>query len=88
MSRSYKKFPAIKDNSNSKDGKRIANKRIRKYENIPSGKSYKKYYPSWNISDFCFICNWREYLKDCSTIFPEKSVKELYKEWSKYYKRK
>lgn len=61
MSRSYKKFPVIKDRAKtSKDRfkpKTFANRSVRRYMEVPTGKScfFKKIYCSWNISDYRFI---------------------------------
>ena len=54
MSRSYKKFPCIKDHN--KGQKQIANKKIRRTNKLDplKGSSYKKLYPSWDICDY----NW------------------------------
>ena len=57
MSRSYKKFPVVKDCSNtSKDRfkpKTFANRAVRRAEQVPSGKSgFKKLYCSWDICDY------------------------------------
>lgn len=61
MSRSYRKFPVIKDRAKtSKDRqkpKTFANRAVRRYKEVPTGKScfFKKIYCSWNISDYRFI---------------------------------
>jgi len=59
MSRSYKKFPVIKESSRKstrvKSGKQIANRAVRNQEVVPNGGSYKKVYCSWNISDYRLI---------------------------------
>ncbi len=61
MSRSYRKFPVIKDRTrNSKDRqkpKTFANRAVRRYKEVPAGKScfFKKVYCSWFISDYRFI---------------------------------
>lgn len=55
MSRSYKhrKNPVvhIKD-PNSKFGKRQASAAVRRAVDVPNGKQYRKFYCSWNISDY------------------------------------
>ncbi len=51
MSRSYKKFIVCKDD-NSKFGKRLANKTVRRNENVPDGAKFKRYFCSWNICDY------------------------------------
>lgn len=61
MSRSYRKFPVIKDRCRtSKDrfkSKTYANRAVRRYIEMPSGKScfFKKVYCSWIISDYRFL---------------------------------
>lgn len=57
MSRSYKKFPVVKDRaSTSKDRwkpKTFANRAVRRNKIVPSGKGgYRKIYCSWNICDY------------------------------------
>lgn len=51
MARSKRK-PFIKDHTPG--AKRVANKAVRQYKDVPSGKAYKKVYNSYNISDFNF----------------------------------
>lgn len=53
MSRSYKK-PYVRDKSNARRGKKHAAKTVRNTEDVGSGGTYKKYFESWNISDFNF----------------------------------
>ena len=43
MSRSYKKYPSVKDRDSSKWGKRYCNKKVRKTLDIPNGNAYMKY---------------------------------------------
>lgn len=80
MSRSYKKTPVLQDKYGSKTNKwskRQASKASRRYkEYIAKGKSYKKIYCSWNISDYKVMRPWDVYAKD---DFKNK------KEWAKYY---
>lgn len=54
MSRSYKKYPIVKDPPN-KGMKKYANKKVRHTKDIPNGKAYKKVFESWEISDYCWI---------------------------------
>jgi hypothetical protein len=53
MSRSYKKH-AIVQGGGCKALKRDANKVVRRIalEDVPSGKAYKKAYPTWDIADY------------------------------------
>ena len=53
MSRSYKKDPVTTNHHNKINKfKRLANKKIRKAEDVPSGKAYRKLYDSTNIKYF------------------------------------
>lgn len=85
MSRSYKKSPVIKDMDSGRFGKRLANKKVRRFKNdIKSGKSYKKIFETYNIHDFVSRYSYKDYLKKHK---PE-DEKEVYEKWAKYYKRK
>lgn len=54
MSRSYKKFPFVKDRESCKWGKRYCNKKVRKTKDVPNGKAYRKVVSSWDyIYDYC-----------------------------------
>lgn len=66
MSRSFKKHPGWTDNSDAKTDKRLANKRVRKHLDIPSGNAYKKLYETWDIHDWKYI------------YFSEKDLQEDY----------
>lgn len=60
MSRSTKK-PYYTEQQKDKTGvvkqtKRSANRAIRDSETPQNGKSYRKYFNSWNISDWSFYC--------------------------------
>lgn len=55
MSRSYKhrKSPVVHiKEQNSKYGKRQASAAVRRAAEVPNGKQYRKFYCSWNISDY------------------------------------
>lgn len=54
MSRSYKKFTVNKD-ANNKFCKRQASKKVRRIRDMPNGKRFKRYYCSWDISDWRFV---------------------------------
>jgi hypothetical protein len=72
MSRSYKKHPVTKDTSGSayrKWAKRQAAKRVRRSVSVPDGKSYRKFYDPWNISDYIIRYDpwprmWFNYIKN------------------------
>ena len=101
MSRSYKKFPVVKDRARtSKDRqkpKTYANRAVRRYSGIPGGKSgFKKLYCSWIICDyrFCHCRNerelkarWENDEKNIRLWFGEDYPKAL-NEWKKIYIRK
>ena len=101
MSRSYKKFPVLKDRARtSKDcqkPKTYANHAVRRYIGIPGGKSgFKKLYCSWDICDYRFRpCNnekdfrhlWQNGSKTIQIWFGDDYAKAL-NEWKKYYIRK
>ena len=65
MSRSYKhrksKVVHFKE-QNSKFGKRQAAAAVRRAADVPNGKQYRKYYCSWNISDYAWIV--QKYTRD------------------------
>lgn len=58
MSRSYKhrksKVVHIKE-QNSRFGKRQASAAVRRAADVPNGKQYRKYYCSWDISDYAWV---------------------------------
>ena len=65
MSRSYKhrKCAVVHfKQQNSKIGKRQASVTVRKAADVPNGKQYKKYYCSWNISDYAWLV--KKYTRD------------------------
>ena len=97
MSRSYKKNPYLTDNSTSKFGKKLANKRVRmKLKNkLLQNSDYKKLTESYEICDFKFFStrqdalNWYyahqddEYIK---RMYP--TEKEVLAQWYRCYKGK
>ena len=58
MSRSYKK--AVMNACADKSRKNEANKLIRNSVDVPNGRSYKKYFESYNIVDACFDDRFRK----------------------------
>ena len=62
MSRSYKKYPCSKDGGPArvKFAKREANKKVRRTDDIPSGKSYRRVFEPWDIHDCINYWPWRE----------------------------
>lgn len=65
MSRSYKKHPRVKDSA-SKNMKRFANKKVRRRsKELPKkGKSYKKVFQSYDISDWNWFWTREQAIKD------------------------
>lgn len=60
MSRSYRKFPVMKDSHHREKSpmkaKDFANRAVRRSKEIPTGKGgYRKIYDSYEISDYRFI---------------------------------
>ena len=106
MSRSFKKTPYACDTTCKKYGKKLANRRVRRHLNnhldLARGKSYRKLYDSWEISDYGWVCSWEQY-KSGYTLNKEDGLyyhnrfynydeplteKELFLEWYRCYKRK
>jgi hypothetical protein len=93
MSRSRKKSPIVKDPAN-KGMKRLANKKVRRTNNIPSGKAYKKVFESWDISDYRWIWTKEDaidsYMNEQNSRFHKRheTLEEYLKYWEKCVKRK
>lgn len=99
MSRSYRKFPVIKDSHHREKSpikaKDFANRAVRRSKEIPTGKgSYKKIYDSYFISDYRWVgcMNETEVIrrwKNGDYYYMEcRTPKEALWEWKKYYLRK
>ncbi|MDE6036610.1 MAG: hypothetical protein K2G36_11970 [Ruminococcus sp.] len=99
MSRSYRKFPVVKDRCRtSKDRfkpKTYANRAVRRYDDMPTGKScfFKKIYCSWFISDYRFIIapdekefkrRWEQNYSLRYIRYSDNFKEDLY-QWKKYY---
>jgi hypothetical protein len=55
MSRSFRKpycVDGYKGSTRKQFEKRLANRTIRNSEDVPNGKAYKKFFDSWNITDY------------------------------------
>lgn len=94
MSRSFKKSNWVKD-SNNKNMKRFANKKVRHSKDIPSGKAYKKYFCSYEISDYKWIWTRQEAIQEYNKGLRSKylrdrfaTLEEYLKYWEKCVKRK
>jgi len=70
MSRSYKRFPGVKDHS--KSSKICANRKVRHAEEVGDGGNYKHYFEQWDICDY--NCRW--YSRPEVIDWYEKSVEE------------
>ena len=53
MSRSWKKVWGFVDRSPT--AKKYANKKVRRTQDVPNGKAYKKLYDSYNICDYALL---------------------------------
>ena len=100
MSRSYKKYPFVKDRQSCKWGKRYCNKRVRKTKDIPNGKAYRKITEPWDyIYDYSctefkewVIQSWEGNKKAISQgvdlwdlWHKEKTLDEALIQWKKWY---
>lgn len=97
MSRSYKKSPWYTDGGagGPKSSKREANKKIRHldFDELPmKGKTFKKYYCSYDIHDYKSLWTYNEAVKDWESkeCYHDRydSFDEYIKHWAKFYKRK
>lgn len=98
MSRSYKKSPWVTDHhrKSTKENKRIANQAFRKKisedEDMPNHPNHKKYFESWNISDYKWRLSKEHFLKlyheDEFVNSRWKTEKEALSWWYKYYRNK
>lgn len=92
MSRSYKKTSYSGD-TNDKAYKKVSNKRIRSYPEIPDGSFFKKLMCSWFIKDYCSYMTEKEFMADWYD--PESYMRKLWptyeeavQNYMKYYRRK
>lgn len=99
MSRSYRKFPVMKESHHTEKSsikaKDFANRAVRRSKDIPTGKgSYKKIYDSYAISDYRFIgcMNETELKNEYETGNIQYCNCSTYEDaillWKKYYIRK
>ena len=88
MSRSYKKVPYSGD-KRGQYMKYYANRRLRRNKKLKlNNKSYKKYTNSYDIRDYYFIEDFKNWYKSMKNLYPEMSDKEIYTKWYRYYKMK
>lgn len=89
MSRTYRKFPVIKDNKrhSKKWSRQQANRKIRRtnFDDISNGMHYKKFYEQWDICDHWSYCTMNEWMGYWANWY---NHNDLYKfsEQSIYYK--
>jgi len=96
MSRSYKKHPFCTDGhrNSTQESKKCANKKVKHYKKgLPNGSAYKKLSCSYDIHDYISRWSWQEAKNDYfneNTRWKDEyhSLKEFYRFWKKYYKRK
>lgn len=101
MSRSFKKTPIVKDGHSGKPGKRLANRKVRRFKGrIPNGRWYRKLYESWDIHDYVSwypLSELRQRLESEEKAFlngaiPYWEYRSRYRldenRWAKYYRRK
>lgn len=83
MSRSYRKNKILKDKNrwNKKYANRIVRRKMKKNLGLPHKDSdYKKYYESWNISDYAFMYHsYQDWYKNNREFFD--SDEECYSWW-------
>ena len=88
MSRSYKK-PCIKQNMRgTKKAKQTANRWLRRsHQDIGQGNNYKKYYCSWDITDYKWII-WKQFKHSDTWSSTSYNKENEYNEMVKRYSRK
>ena len=103
MSRSYKKTPVVKDESNGM--KTTANRQVRRMLkrgcDIANGSAYRKLFCSYDICDWAFRQSWAEYREEMERYRKEfengicrwgrvkdRSEGMNYRQWFKMFKRK
>lgn len=98
VSRSYKHVPCARDSERSRvpnryKAKTIANRAVRRNENISNHSGYRKAYESWDICDYKFFKTEEQLLNDWKNgrggpKFMKLSYKEAKRSWRKWYKSK
>ena len=89
MSRSYRK-PCVKENGGTKKGKIAANRHIRrssKCQDIGNGNNYKKYYCSWDITDYKWLY-WKTFKHTRSWCTTSYEYEEEFHKMVQKYSRK
>ncbi len=100
MSRSYRKFPCVKDSQRHNNpvrkrqqSKTYASRLVRRKEDVPSHSAYRKFFCSWDISDYRFIMTERDLRRAWEEQAPQycrgfRNFREFRAWWYKVYKRK
>lgn len=98
MSRSYKRVPCVRDNERSRvphryKSKTIANRSVRRNENIPSHGGYRRIYDSWILCDYKFFKTEAQFFDEFKngrfgSRFRQYNDKEIKGLWHKWYKSK
>ena len=87
MSRSYKKFPCVKDKNRGM--KTMANRAIRRKRiTIANGMAYKKYFCSYDISSWWDYRTYGEDIYRMNRWFMDEYKSGSYWKWFKRYKMK
>ena len=83
MSRSYKHFPCV---SYIRHGfKRIANKRVRRQNELGNYKYYKKVFPTWDICDRKSIYSLTSFMNDYIEAFKRWPIDKYALRYPIYY---
>lgn len=91
MSRSYKRVPCVRDNERSRvphryKGKTIANRAVRRNEDISNHGGYRRVYDSWDICDYKFFVTEEQFLDDWKNGIVVKRLRKCnYKEAKRYW---
>ncbi len=97
MARSFKKNPVVRERRRNGKAqryiKRQASRAVRKAGDVPAGKQYRKFYCSWNISDYAFRNTWDDYISFMSNRrygreLTEDEIKKERRYWERCYYRK
>ena len=84
MSRSYKKYPIVKD-SCDKAMKRFANKKVRHIEELPKkGNAYKKCFESYDICDWKWEWTREEAINEYESADENSYIRKRYETLEKY----
>ena len=98
MSRSYKRVPCSRDSERSRvpnryKAKTIANRAVRRNEDIPNHGGYRRVYNGWEICYYKFFVTEEHFLEEwkrgrVSPGLKKCNYKEAKRWWIKWYKSK